>query len=332
MLWIRDAVNAQPALDTVTKQQLMLPASEAFSMFPDNTVLRVFQIDALATQEDILDILRSNLFQVLSIPPLNSFRFAYQEELKLGLDAFIYYFSTWKLGQSVGDRMHNLVMRDEECAKAKGLQSSTYLVPSLAPTRRILVAHAVLTLLLPYVTRKIQRTMLSEGWEREEMSTWKYRLAKAFRYTVIGWSLFSIVNTLRFLISGGYRTPIEYLLSLRMVYGSQRMIRFTNLIYLNQHLWWTTWTSLLSVLNFGSYLRRLLHAVQSVTSSASGGLITGDAVCCVCHSTPTVSQRSNCGHLYCYYCIKSRLLDSESSGSFRCYKCGQAVHSCFPDA
>ncbi|CCW71017.1 unnamed protein product [Phytomonas sp. Hart1] len=331
MLWMRDAVNAQPALDTVTKQQLMLPASEAFSMFPDNTVLRVFQVDALATQEDILDILRNSLFQVFSIPPFNSFRFAYQEELTLGLDTFLYYFSTWRLGQSVGDRIHNLVMRDEESAKAKGLQSSTYLVPCLAPTRRLLVVHAVLTLLVPYVCRKIQRIILSEGWEREEPSTWKHIFAKTFRYAATGWSFFSVVNTLRFLVTGGYRTPIEYLLSLRMVYGSQKMIRFTNLIYLNQYLWWTTWTSLLSVLNFGSYLRRLLHAVQSVTSAASGGLITGDTVCCVCHHTPTLSQRSNCGHLYCYYCIKSRLMDSESSGSFRCYRCGQAVHNCFSD-
>lgn len=330
MAWISDAVDAQYTVDTVSKQQALLPSSNAFSIFPKDHVLRVFQLDALASQHELGEVLHTALFSIFDIPPLQSFRFAYQEELVLLLDAVLYRLSVWRMGQSIGDRLQNLVLRDEERAKALGLQNTKSLLPSLAPSRRLLFVHAVMTILMPYVTRKLQRKVLEEGWEREPPTSTRHRLAKAFRYAVITWSVLSLVNTFNFLMTGQYRTLTERLLSLRLVYGSQRMMRFTNLLLMNQHVWWRTWMSLLSVLSVGRYLSRLMQSVRSVTSSAAAVGSSNENLCCACHELPTVCQRSNCGHRYCYYCIKSRLLDSQASGSFRCMKCGQAVHSCSP--
>ncbi|CAJ1009288.1 putative Pex2 / Pex12 amino terminal region containing protein [Leishmania naiffi] len=329
MAWLGDAVDAQYTIDTVSKQQALLPSSNAFSIFPKDHVLRIFQLDALVLQQELVEILRTALFQVFDIPPLQHFRFAYQEELVLILDALLYRLSMWRTGQSIGDRLQNLVLRDEERARLLTLQSTKSILPSLAPSRRLLLVHAIMTLVMPYVTRKVQRKVLEARWEHEPATTVRYRIAKAFRYAVIMWSLLSLANTFNFLMTGQYRTLVERILSLRLVYGSQRMARFTNLLYMNQHVQWQTWMSLFSALSLGRYFRRLLKSL-SFAASSSASLSMNENLCSACHELPTVCQRSNCGHRYCYYCIKSRLLDSHSTGSFRCTKCGQAVHSCAP--
>lgn len=329
MAWLGDAVDAQYTIDTVSKQQALLPSSTAFSIFPKDHVLRIFQLDSVVLQHELAEILQTALFHVLDIPPLQHFRFAYQEELVLVLDALLYRLSVWRMGQSIGDRLQNLVLRDEERARLLSLQNTKSILPSLAPSRRLLLVHAIMTLVVPYVTRKVQRKVLEEGWEREPVPTARYRIAKALRYAVVTWSLLSLANTFNFLMTGRYRTLVERILSLRLVYGSQRMMRFTNLLYMNQHVQWQTWMSLFSALSLGRYFRRLMKSCGSVASS-SALLSMNENLCSACHELPTVCQRSNCGHRYCYYCIKSRLLDSQSTGSFRCIKCGQAVHSCTP--
>lgn len=313
----------------VSKQQHSLPTSNVFSVLPDNNVMRVFQLDALAIQDSLGETLRTSFFQIFQTGPLAQLRFAYQEELTLFVDGLLYYLSMWRSGQSVGDRLQNLVVRDEVRARAFGLQSSVSLVPSLAPHRRLLLIHAVLSLLVPYVARKFQRKVLDEGWSREDPRSTKYRVAKIFKYVCVSWALLSLANTLHFLSTGQYRSLLERLLSLKMVYGSQKMIRLTNIMYFNQHMWISTWTSLLTVLNVGRYFRRLVRSVKFFASPRAV-LTDSENVCSVCHETPVISQRSNCGHVYCYYCIKSRLLDSQSSGSFRCFRCGQSVHTCGP--
>ncbi|GET89332.1 glycosome import protein [Leishmania tarentolae] len=329
MAWLGDAVDAQYTIDTVSKQQALLPSSNAFSIFPKDHVLRVFQLDALVLQQELVEILQMALFHVLDIPPLQHFRFAYQEELVLALDALLYRLSVWRTAQSIGDRLQNLVLRDEERARLLTLQNTKSILPSLAPSRRLLLVHAVMTLVMPYATRKVQRKILEKGWEREPVTTARYRIAKALRYAIVTWSLLSLANTFNFLMTGKYRTLVERILSLRLVYGSQRMMRFTNLLYMNQHVQWQTWMSLFSVLSLGRYFRRLMKSLNSVASSSALPSMN-ENLCSACHELPTVCQRSNCGHRYCYYCIKSRLLDNQSTGSFRCIKCGQAVHSCTP--
>lgn len=323
---MNDVYDLRYNLDTVSKQQLLLPVSKAFTSFPQNEILRVFQLDGLSVQQEVVEILRSSLFAIFDIPLLQSFRYAYQDEVALLLDMLLYRYSTWQRGQSVGDRLQNLVMRDEDRARSLGLQSSTGLLPALAPQRRLLAVHAVLSILVPYVVRKLQRRMLEERWEDETASHARRVTARLLRYICIGWALLSLLNTLHFFATGSYRTLLERLLSIKMVYGSQKMERLTNLMILKQHLMWQTWASLFSVLRVGRYVSHMLQMARSVATTDTLRIGQDDR-CCVCNEKPTISQRSNCGHLYCYYCIRSRLLNSESTGSFRCFKCGQSVHS-----
>ncbi|EPY42580.1 peroxin-2 [Angomonas deanei] len=208
------------------------------------------------------------------------------------------------------------------------MTSVTSIHPLLAPKRTLLLVHFVFTIIVPYLLRKLRRKSMEENWEQDESSPTRRRTALVLKYAVIVWACLSLANTLHFLATGKYRSLVERVLSLRPVYGSQQMRRFTNLIYMNQHVWWTTWMSLFSVLKVGRYFRRILSTVRTITTS--GSQPTNTNVCCACREMPTIAQKSNCGHTYCYYCIKSRLLDSQATGSFRCCRCTQAVHSCFP--
>ncbi|EKF31063.1 DNA repair protein, putative [Trypanosoma cruzi marinkellei] len=329
MSWVVDSAGAQFPLAMVIKQQGALPTSQTFTALPENHVLRVFQLGALQTQAELVDILRSSLFDIFDLDALQSYRYAYQDELVFVLDVILYWGSTWRRSQSIGDRLGNIVMRDETKALENGQSSMVRLVPSLAPTRGRLLVHAILTVLVPYLVRKLQRKSMEEDWEGENPGSLRAHLAKTIRLASTAWAALSLLHTLHFLATAQYRTLVERLLSLRLVYGSQSTQRVTNLMYLNQHVMWQTWSSFLAVLNIGRYLSRLTRSLQAFTSP-SGTLTLGDNVCCACHSHPTIGQRSNCGHLYCYYCIKSRLLDPRLAGSFRCLRCGTTVHTAFP--
>ncbi|KAH9599555.1 Pex [Trypanosoma melophagium] len=329
MAWVEDTAAAQFPLATVVKQQGTLPTSNLFTTLPENRVLRVFQLCALQTQEELVDILRSSLFGIFELEGLQTYRYAYQDELIFLLDAILYYGSTWKRAQSIGDRMQNLVLRDEAKALEMGMTSVVRLDSSLAPTRARLILHALLTVCIPYMIRKVQRKSLEEDWERDNPRSLKAKLAKFIRLLSIIWSILSLINTLHFLATAQYRTLVERLLSLRLVYGAQKTQRFSNLMYLNQHVTWKTWSSFLALVNVGRYISRLTRSLQAFTAP-SANLVPNDTVCCACHDRPTIGQRSNCGHVYCYYCIKSRLLDAKMAGSFRCLHCGSTVHQAFP--
>nr|CCC89713.1 putative peroxin-2 [Trypanosoma congolense IL3000] len=331
MAWVHDSLASQPSLATVMKQQGVFPSSNMFTALPENRVLRVFQLNALTTQEDIVEILRGYLFDIFSIGVLQSYRYAYQDELCLLLDSILFFGSTWRCAQSVGDRMQNLVLRDERKALELGLSNAMQLVPSLAPSRARLLLYGVLNYFVPYLIRKLQRRALEEDWEHENSAQPQARLAKLLRYASIVWMMTSLLHTLHFLATAQYRTPLERLFSLRVVYGSQKTQRFMDLMYLNQHVFWQVWVSFISVLNVGRYTSRVTRLLQAFTARP-GSATPSENDCSACHARPVLPQRSNCGHLYCYYCIKSRLAGPSSLRSFRCLRCGSNVDAAKPAA
>ena len=76
--------------------------------------------------------------------------------------------------------------------------------------------------------------------------------------------------------------------------------------------------------------QRVSNVVQSnITTSAVTGSSGGNPNMCVaCLDPPTLPRQSNCGHTYCYYCLRVRLQQAAvdgDDGSFACLKCGAAV-------
>lgn len=292
-------------------------------------VHRVTQLDAIFTLTELRSLLTKSLSRIFAVGVLKSIPYTYQEELHLGLDLVLFRFSTYRMGASVGDRLQNLVMRDEVKAEELNMQHLTQLVPTLAPSRYVLLLHALLNIVVPYALTKLHRRILEEDWRGTETSDWRHHVAKIIHAMYLSWSLLSILNTVHFLATGKYRTLVERLLGLRMVNGTQSVMRLTNLMYLNQAVIWQAVSGLCEALNIGKVVRKITASAYSIATTAREA--TPENRCCACHELPTISQRSNCGHLYCYFCIQSRLLHSEAEGSFPCLRCGKRVSESHPD-
>eukprot|EP00731_Ephydatia_muelleri_P024714 Em0016g985a len=50
-------------------------------------------------------------------------------------------------------------------------------------------------------------------------------------------------------------------------------------------------------------------------------------VCRFCASMPTLPYVTNCGHIYCYYCITANCI---ADAAFPCCACGGKVEGCAP--
>lgn len=329
MSWVRDLNNAQYVIDSVQRQNQSLSKNvSGTTRWSNSKVPRVTQLDALTTQADLRSLLTESLARVFAVAPLSSIPYTYQEELHLALDLVLFRYSTYRLGASVGDRLHNLVVRDELTARAYGKEHVSHLVPLFCPSRHLLILYGILDLLVPYILKKLQRRAFEENWAADEESSWRSRFAKSLHYILIAWSTMSLLNTIHFLTTGQYRTLVERLLGLHMVNGSQQVMRLTNLMYLNQIITSQAFQSLIEVFQLGNFIKKITRTAYAFGTHHEAA---PENRCCACYELPTISQRSSCGHLYCYYCIRSRLLQYEAEGSFPCLRCGKRVVSCEPD-
>lgn len=329
MSWLRDSIDAQYAVDSVTRQnKKSVPHLLSDARWAKAKVPRSAQVDAMGLQVEVRELLTSNLARVFGVSPFSSIPYMFRDELNLAVDVILFRYGTYRLGASVGDRIQNLVMRDEMKAKALKLTHINCLDPALSPSRPLLLLHGVLSILVPYLLRKVQKRSLEENWENEETTSWKYKVGKLVQCLTIAWSTMSLVNFIHFLVTGQYRTLLERLLGLKMVNGTQHIIRLTRMVYLNNAVYIEAIDGLLSVLRIHNIFRKFKRSASSMMFAR---VTAPENHCCACHELPTISQRSNCGHLYCYYCIRSRLLHMEANGNFSCVRCGKQVTSCHPD-
>lgn len=329
MTWVQDISDVLYTIDTVKRQSNQ--ASKVLSSATQwniSKIPRVTQLDAIRTQRELRNILMQSLFKVFAIAPLTSIPYSYKEEICLALDLTLFRFSTFRLGGSVGDRLHNLVLQDQVQACEQGLNRISHLEPSCSPSRGLLALYAILDIVVPYLGRKVQQRCLEENWAGEDPSSLKCRLAKGIRYLNVIWSTLCLVNVVHFLSTGHYRTLVERMLNLRVVHGSQQVMRITNVVFLNQLVLTQAIKFLLEVFHFGKIIQKLTQCAYSMTHRRE---MAPENRCCACYQLPTLGQRSNCGHLYCYYCIKSRLFAGEVNGSFSCLRCGKDVFSSSPD-
>lgn len=329
MSWARDVTVSQYAIDNLTRQNKeMSQKLNGAQRWQNSKVPRVTQLDALSTQDELKNVLMQSVRQIFAVAPFTSIAYSFQEEIALAIDVMLFHFSTYRMGASVGDRLHNLVLRDERKARAMNLSHIHNVIPSLTPSRPLLLLCGIVNIVVPYLLRKLRRRCWEENWEDDERHSTKRRIARILPYAVQIWSSLSFLNFLFFLMTGRYRTLVERVLGLQMVNGSQKVISLTNLMYLNQLITSRALYTLLELLNFKSFVEKL---TRSAVSIASRHEVVPENRCCSCLELPTISQRTNCGHLYCYYCLWSRMKQFKAEGSFLCLRCGKKVLNAKPD-
>lgn len=327
--WVDDVREAQDTLHVLVQQQTSL-GDQLLKHFPSQHVLRIFQLDALQLEGEVITILKTALNKVLSIEPLERFRFHYPDELQLALQIALFKFGVWDTNQSVWDRMQNLIYRNERTVITAAPLAVVW-TPGCAPTRWQKIGHLCLTSLLPYVFRKVMQRALEENWAAE--GGWKARWYRWLRWVQAAAAATKLVHMLVFFMEGKYRTLADRLLGMRLVHGDQQMRRLVNLAYLNQYVSWSTWSSFLQVLLPLLRVGQMWDSVSSVGGSflanvSSGQVPLREGYCNLCREPAVLGVKSNCGHLFCYHCLQSRVSPShnpDSGRSFPCPACGAAV-------
>lgn len=291
-------------------------ASLRESTGPRPSVLRVFQLDGERLQLELVKLLRTQIGTIL-FPFDESLVYQYQDEIDLLLSSVLYWTSVFRDNQFYGDKLQNVQYRDESKAVALGLQHHLVAMSSTTPSVSKKLLHLLLLVGIPYILAKIQKRVASEGWDVAPQSSVRRQIAY-WASRVESWAqVAAVANFLVFLMQGKYRSLIDRLLQLRLVYGQQRMNRVVNLDFMNQQVTWSVLFAFLSFFLPLVNLGRLRTWLLGVRDAGTGG------ACPLCGADPILLPRTaSCGHKYCYYCIAPRIA---SDTRFRCPRCGEVL-------
>ena len=170
-----------------------------------------------------------------------------------------------------------------------------------------------------------------EQWKR-----WAHRaLGRAESLFRLAW----LINFLAFLRVGRYPSLLQRLTGMRLVYGDALAgaSRSINFQFMNRQLLWEHFTQLalcvVPLVDWDGLRRQVSGLIRQrrlgagAAGSADGGAsipgaggADGDMECVVCGEgeaqTPYVTD---CGHVYCYYCLKTACLQDDA---FACPRCG----------
>lgn len=136
--------------------------------------------------------------------------------------------------------------------------------------------------------------------------------------------VFNYVNFVVFMFTGRFTSLVERLLHMRLVYAQQNIPRFHSFEFLNRELVWQGFTEfmtfLMPLISFDK-IRRFFN--QKILRKSPRSL--PETTCAFCAASPmTLPHITNCGHTYCYYCVKVALMQKPG---LECPRCSARVTS-----
>lgn len=322
-------------LDRLVERNFTSAVTKTFAaaahVIPTAFVLRVFQFDGQKLDFELSRILSEQLSTIFSAAD-DAVSYQHHAEVSVLFQLLIYYLSTWTQNQTFGDKLHNLVYRDEAKAVRQGLAGFSVASRLTTPSRKMKVLHCILNILAPYLFRKLQKYCLDQGWGMTSgISIWSTfaRLSHlsgnwqglTLRLVECIVQLAAAANIMIFFMDGKYRSLADRICGLRLVYGRQKMHRVVNTDFLNQQIFWSV------VLNFVAFVLPLIKLGQIWRNTVaflrdhSGGRVAASTTACgLCGTSPMVLPRpATCGHLFCYYCLRARTANGDE---FHCPICG----------
>lgn len=144
------------------------------------------------------------------------------------------------------------------------------------------------------------------------------------RHSSTAFKTLSVINFLVFLVYGCYPTLKERLLMLNMTPTTPQTLRTVSHRYLTREILWHGFTEFMFFVLPHFNLFTLRNVARKICSTK---ISTDNRLCSFCEGLPTNTQISNCGHLYCYYCLSANLT---ADPSFPCCVCNQLVNSMTP--
>ena len=280
----------------------MLGTDHRFHSFPAlfvlmmEVVLRVNQLDACELDDSLIEVLQHQFLEIFK--PLQSIKCQqFMPEFKVLLRFAIWKYSVYDGSNTFGQGLMDLMYNRPLTSLHKG---------------GLFVAVVLAEWLLD------RCDLLTSKFCHPSSVQWLTNWATITTKTL------SLLNFIMFLIRGHYPTLKERLLHLKMVPGRPQVLHDVSHSYLTRELLWHGFSEFVFFVlpHFNLFsLQNLSRRMLNVKAASD------NTMCAFCEGIPTMPHLSNCGHLYCYYCLKANLI---ADTHFSCLTCNEIVTACRP--
>lgn len=279
-------------------------------------VLRISQLDAFELDDALEQLVWSQFarcFQHFKPGLLTRV----EPELKALLQLLVWRFTVYSGSATVGQTLLNIRYHNTLIAGQKYRSLS----------RKQKLWFALLTVGEKWLKERSHSLFLSHG---TQSGFRKARQALALVSSV--GKVASLLNFMLFLQSGTFPTLTERTLGVRPVFVRDQSGREINFHYMNREQLWHGFAEflifLLPLINVWK-LKTRVSALFSVSDHSDGksGKSDGRSECGICSDWPVMPHSIGCGHVFCYYCIKSH---AAADVFFTCPKCGAELTSVRP--
>lgn len=311
----------------------MAEASGSVSWPSSPHTLRVNQLDARRLDSEISTILRQQFSDVFALMRPGMLELV-QPELEAVLQVAFWSCSIRIDEPTPGGRLQNLVYS----------QGNTLGVSLKKLARWQKFGFLMLYAILPWMSTRLKGASEESELVAGDGSTRARRLLQIFAR----WYFRSIAprldatyavcaawNFLFFLRHGVFSTLSDRALGVRMIHIDPMAHRQTEFAYMNRVMLWNglseflmTVLPLVNLARIRRALSRRFFPKASLQDAASNG---PGRSCTLCGSSPvTLPMLSDCGHLFCYFCIASEQM--ENPRKVKCPSCSSRIQSFGPHA
>ncbi|KAJ1901152.1 peroxisome assembly protein (Peroxin-2) [Kickxella alabastrina] len=292
---------------------------------------RVNKLDADLLDDELADMLREPVSKAMSL-----LRPGLVETYRLEVDTAIRALLFWL---SVGSH--------RRATYGQALQNLTYAGAKKLSWR--IHAFGLASIGGGYAWARAMQHMSRCGWANAPWQSLRNRIWRMAGWLERAAKVAALANLLAFFAAGQYKSVLERVLGLRLVSARPQMAQSVSFEFLNRQLVWHAFTEfvmfalpLLKPARARAWAVRNVRAVLRLPPAAVDPVIEKlpENVCAICFSTAAADSSvpvepssclvsnpyiADCGHSYCYVCIKTRLMVEGSECS--CLRCGHKVES-----
>ena len=274
------------------------------------TVLRVSQLDALEFDDEISEMLWSQLSNCVRHFSANTL-YAIKPEVMALLRALLGKYSVLATGATFGQQMLGLTY-------SLGYNSSS------SASRAIRITLVAVQIFADWIHERWGGAL---PWLSQEQGA---ILCKIMNYIEVLLKIVTLLNFINFLLWGKYPALLQRLLGLGMSHTRKQVSHTPAFVYMNREILWHGFTEFIFTVLPLVNTSRLRRWCRDIVMKCGIRLPKPVNSCCpVCNCAPCMPHLPDCGHVHCYYCLRSNVLADEK---FQCGVCNQPVTQCTPAA
>ncbi|CAN6639593.1 hypothetical protein TRVA0_017S02190 [Trichomonascus vanleenenianus] len=257
----------------------------------------------------------------------------YEPELLLLLKLALFKLTVWDHSATYGAKLQNLKFVD---ARSR--------IPNRSISAAQKLGYGIIVVGGSYLWTKLDDYLARASYSSDPgRSGIIEKLRKLTDALTTAWSVSTLANFVLFLYSGRYSTLVLRLLRIRLATTSRQVSRQVNFEFQNRQLVWNALTEfllfILPLVNLAKIKKNLGKLVSGSSSSkptkgiSSGGELAflPEKTCAICYKADASNTQvtnpyvTDCGHVYCYICLKSELAQQDEE--WTCLRCTSAVNS-----